>query len=166
MTDTDARTVTKRELVNRIADRLGLTKVTVRDVTQQFLGEIIHELSEGNRLEFRDFGVFEVRERAARIAQNPRTLEKVEVPAKRVVKFKVGRVMRERVCDEITDDEHDEETESNHEPSASRGAAGAPNGNGHASSDSAGRGRDDEGDSRGSKPQPPAPPPTRPGSPF
>ncbi|MEL6908125.1 MAG: HU family DNA-binding protein, partial [Planctomycetota bacterium] len=100
MTDSEARTVTKRELVNRIAERLGLTKVTVRDVTQHFLGEIIHELASGNRLEFRDFGVFEVRERAPRMAQNPRTLEKVPVPAKRVVKFKVGRVMRERVCDE------------------------------------------------------------------
>ena len=58
------------------------------------------ELARGNRLEFREFGVFEVRERAARWAQNPRTLEKVRVPAKRVVKFKVGRLMRERVCEE------------------------------------------------------------------
>ena len=44
--------------------------------------------------------MFEVKERAARRAQNPRTLEKVHVPAKRVVKFKVGRLMRERVCDD------------------------------------------------------------------
>jgi hypothetical protein len=55
-------------------------------------------------LEFREFGVFEVRERAARRAQNPRTLEKVYVPAKRVVKFKVGRLMRERICDERADE--------------------------------------------------------------
>ena len=100
MTDPDALTVTKKELVNRIADQTGQTKVVVKDIIQRFLDEIISELSQGNRLEFREFGVFEVRQRAARRAQNPRTLEKVSVPAKRVVKFKVGRLMRERVCDE------------------------------------------------------------------
>ena len=93
-------TITKKELVNRIAERTGQTKVVVKDILQSFLDEIIQELSDGNRLEFREFGVFEVRRRAARRAQNPRTLEKVYVPAKRVVKFKVGRTMRERVCDE------------------------------------------------------------------
>ena len=94
------KTVTKKELVNRIADQTKQTKVVVKEILQQFLDAIIGELSNGNRLEFREFGVFEVRERAARKAQNPRTLEKVYVPAKRVVKFKVGRTMRERVCDE------------------------------------------------------------------
>ncbi|MHC4570248.1 MAG: HU family DNA-binding protein [Planctomycetota bacterium] len=62
---------------------------------QQFLDEIVSELAKGNRLEFRDFGVFEVREQAARVAQNPKTLEPIEVPAKRRVKFKMGRIMRE-----------------------------------------------------------------------
>jgi integration host factor subunit beta len=96
----EPRTTTKKELVNRIADQTGQTKVVVKDVIQRFLDEIIDELAHGRRLEFREFGVFEVKERAARRAQNPRTLEKVEVPAKRVVKFKVGRLMRERVCEE------------------------------------------------------------------
>jgi len=95
-----AETITKKELVNRIADHTKQTKVVVKDVIQCFLDEIIRELAEGNRLEFREFGVFEVKDRAARRAQNPRTLEKVSVPAKRVVKFKVGRLMRQRVCDE------------------------------------------------------------------
>ena len=94
------RTTTKKELVNRIVDRTGHTKVVVKEILQSFLDEIIHELAIGNRLEFREFGVFEVKERKARRAQNPRTLEKVDVPAKRVVKFKVGRLMRQRVCDE------------------------------------------------------------------
>jgi integration host factor subunit beta len=94
------QTTTKKELVSRIADRTGQTKVVVKEIVQEFLDEIIDELSKGHRLEFREFGVFEVKERAARRAQNPRTLEKVHVPAKRVVKFKVGRLMRERVCDE------------------------------------------------------------------
>jgi integration host factor subunit beta len=96
----EPQTITKKELVNRISEETGHTKVIVKDILQRFLDEIIDELSVGNRLEFREFGVFEVRKRAARRAQNPRTLEKVAVPAKRVVKFKVGRVMRERVCDE------------------------------------------------------------------
>ena len=100
MSEPQLNTVTKKELVNRIADGTGLTKVVVKDVIQRFLDEIIVELSDGNRIEFREFGVFEVRQRAARMAQNPRTLEKVEVAPKRVVKFKVGRAMRERVCDE------------------------------------------------------------------
>lgn len=93
----DGKTVTKKELVSRIADRTGQTKVITKDIIQMFLDEIITELGKGNRLEFREFGVFEIKERAARKAQNPRTLEKVEVPKKKVVKFKVGRMMKERV---------------------------------------------------------------------
>ena len=93
-------TTTKKELVGRIADKTGQTKVVVKEILQAFLNEIVRELADGNRLEFREFGVFEVKERRARRAQNPRTLEKVEVPAKRVVKFKVGREMRAKVCDE------------------------------------------------------------------
>lgn len=92
-------TTTKKELVNRIAGELGEKKVLVKDVIQRFLDAIIDELAQGRRLEFREFGVFEVRERAARMAQNPRTLDKVQVPAKRVVKFKVGRRMRQLVCE-------------------------------------------------------------------
>lgn len=91
------KTVTKKDLVDRISDRSGLKRVAVKRVVQQFLEEIIAELGTGNRLEFRDFGVFEIRERAARIAQNPKTMEKVPVPPKRTVKFKVGRLMRERL---------------------------------------------------------------------
>jgi len=98
-------TITKKDLVNRIAERTGETKVTTKTIIQMFLDEIIAELARGNRLEFRDFGVFEVRTRRARRAQNPRTLEKVDVPPKRVVKFKVGRVMRERVPAPPSDDD-------------------------------------------------------------
>ena len=100
MSPPGVHTTTKKELANRIADRTGHTKVVVKEILQCFLDEIVTELALGNRLEFREFGVFEVKERKARRAQNPRTLEKVEVPAKRCVKFKVGRLMRQRVCDE------------------------------------------------------------------
>ena len=92
------RTITKKELVARIADKTGQTKVVAKDIIQSFLDEIIEELGRGNRLEFREFGVFEIQERAARKALNPRTREKVGVPARHVVKFKVGRLMKERVA--------------------------------------------------------------------
>lgn len=88
-------TVTKKILIDRIADSTGMKRVAVKQVVQEFLDQVIVELGDGNRLEFRDFGVFEVRERAPRVAQNPKTLERVPVPAKRTVKFKVGRRMRE-----------------------------------------------------------------------
>lgn len=88
-------TRTKKELVDRVAERTQCKHATVKAVVQQFLDEITTELSKNNRLEFRDFGIFEVTERAARIAQNPKTLEPVKVPAKRKVKFKMGRIMRE-----------------------------------------------------------------------
>ena len=91
------RTVTKKELTDRIADALGAKRTLVKDVVQQFLDEIIAELADGNRLEFRDFGVFEVRTRKPRMAQNPRTLERVPVPLKSTVKFKVGRRMKRSV---------------------------------------------------------------------
>jgi integration host factor subunit beta len=102
------RTITKKELVNRIAERTTVTKVVAKDIIQAFLDSIIEELANGNRLEFREFGVFETKERAARRAQNPRTLEKVSVPAKRIVKFKVGRMMRERVSGDGEPDEVEE----------------------------------------------------------
>jgi len=91
-------TITKKELIDRIAERTQAKRVTVKSVIQTFLDEITRELSENNRLEFRDFGVFETRTRAARVAQNPKTLERVDVPAKRTVKFKMGRLMKQHLC--------------------------------------------------------------------
>ncbi len=91
------RTVTKRELVNRIALRTSHPKVVVRDVIQMFLDEITDELASGNRIEFRLFGIFDVRTRAARQGQNPRTLVPVEIPPRPVVRFKAGRELAERV---------------------------------------------------------------------
>lgn len=90
-------TVTKKELIERISERSKINRTYVKRTIQDFLDQVIVELKKGNRLEFRDFGVFEVKERAARQAQNPKTLERVDVPPKRTVKFKVGRLMRESV---------------------------------------------------------------------
>lgn len=90
-------TITKKELIDRIAEGTGSRRVQVKKVVQQFLDEIVSELGQGNRLEFRDFGVFETKLRKARKAQNPKTLEPVAVPEKRTVKFKVGRLMKQRL---------------------------------------------------------------------
>ena len=87
-------TVTKKEMVDRIAVRTKQKRVVVKQIVQSFLDEIINEVGQGNRLEFRDFGVLETKMRAARIAQNPKTLQRVHVPPKRAVKFKVGRLMK------------------------------------------------------------------------
>ena len=90
-------TITKKELIDRIAEATQAKRVIVKRIVQLFLDEITTELGKGNRLEFRDFGVFETRTRASRVAQNPKTLERVEVPAKRTVKFKMGRQMKENL---------------------------------------------------------------------
>ena len=90
-------TVTKKELIDRIAESTQAKRVVVKRIVQSFLDEVVAELARNNRLEFRDFGVFETRTRAARVAQNPRTLERVPVPAKRTVKFKMGRLMKQKL---------------------------------------------------------------------
>ncbi len=97
-------TVTKKELVDRISEETGTKRVVVKKIVQNFLDEIIEELGNGNRLEFRDFGVFETKDRAARVAQNPKTLQRVQVPRKRTVKFKVGRMMKIKLQEGLEDD--------------------------------------------------------------
>ena len=90
-------TITKKELVDQIAKRTQAKRVLVKATVQNFLDEIIVELAKGKRLEFRDFGVFEPRDCAPRTAQNPKTLERIDVPPKRTVKFKMGRLMKQEL---------------------------------------------------------------------
>ena len=96
-------TVTKKELAYRIAETTGQKKVVVKRIIQRFITEIIDELASGNRLEFREFGVFEIKKRAARKARNPRTGVRVDVPSKAVVHFKAGRAMKEKVQEAMAD---------------------------------------------------------------
>lgn len=97
-------TITKQDLVYRISERMGQKKVVTKQIIQSFIDEIVRELEKGNRLEFREFGVFELKERAARKARNPQTGDSVYVPAKKVVHFKPGRKMKEVVGDTSDDD--------------------------------------------------------------
>jgi integration host factor subunit beta len=166
MSGEEPLTITKKELVHRIADETRQTKVVVKDVIQRFLDEIVNELVAGNRLEFREFGVFEIRQRASRLAQNPRTLEKVEVPAKRVVKFKAGRLMRQKIGGETDEglddfDEDDEESPSRSAGKSDRGAAASSSGQRAASKPRAKSGDAAPSRSEGFTP-PPAPPKTPP----
>jgi len=97
MTREGKRTVSKREIAERVARKAKQTQLVTKRIIQLFLDELIEELAQGNKLEFRDFGVFDVVIRKRRVGRNPRTGERVEVPEKRVVSFKMGRLMRERV---------------------------------------------------------------------
>lgn len=90
-------TITKKDLIDRIAEKESVKRVVVKRVIQAFLDSIVEELGCGNRLEFRDFGVFESKLRAPRQAQNPKTMDKVDVPSRRTVKFKTGRIMKLRL---------------------------------------------------------------------
>ena len=91
-------TITKREIAERVAKRTGQPQLAVKLIIQAFFDEVIQEVVNGNRLEFRDFGVFEVITRKPRTGRNPRTGDKVAVPAKRVVTFKMGKFMKEKVA--------------------------------------------------------------------
>ena len=89
--------MTKKEIVKTIADDIGMTQLKTKDIVQKTFAAIVDALVQERRIELRNFGVFEVKRRAARKARNPRTNEKVFVPAKYVVTFKPGKEMEERV---------------------------------------------------------------------
>ena len=90
-------TITKKDLVCSVADRCDCQQSTARAAVQAFLDQIADELSKNNRIELREFGVFETRTREAHSARNPRTKEKVMVPARASVKFKAGHAMKQKV---------------------------------------------------------------------
>ncbi len=89
--------MTKKEIVKAISEELGLTQLKTKEIVQKTFDAIVETLVEDRRIELRNFGVFEVKKRAARKARNPRTGGQVEVPAKYVVTFKPGKEMEERV---------------------------------------------------------------------
>jgi integration host factor subunit beta len=89
--------VTKKEIVKTIADDIGLTQLKTKEIVQKTFDAIVETLVEEKRIELRNFGVFEVKRRAARKARNPRTGAKVFVPEKFVVTFKPGKEMEEKV---------------------------------------------------------------------
>lgn len=93
-------TMTKRELVIRVANKLGMTQSDVSKIIEGTFDTISQSLASGQRWELRDFGVFEVKTRASRIGRNPRTGDQVPVPERRVVTFRPGKRMKELVAGE------------------------------------------------------------------
>ncbi|MEZ6118296.1 MAG: HU family DNA-binding protein [Pirellulaceae bacterium] len=89
--------MTKKEIVKTISEEIGLTQLKTKKIVQKTFDAIVETLVEEGRIELRNFGVFEVKKRAARKARNPRTGDKVFVPEKYVVTFKPGKEMEERV---------------------------------------------------------------------
>jgi integration host factor subunit beta len=89
--------VTKKDLAKKIADHLKVNQLLALEIIQMTFDGIIETLVDEGRIELRNFGVFEVKQRQARMARNPRTGERVEVPERLVVTFKPGREMEQRV---------------------------------------------------------------------
>ena len=99
-TKSSMRTLTKRDVAKRVSEKRDEKLPVVEDWVQDVFDSIRELLMTADpevRLEVRDFGVFEVKVRAPRSAQNPKTLQRVMVPARKTVKFKAGREMRERL---------------------------------------------------------------------
>ena len=89
--------MTKKEIVKTISEDIGLTQLKTKEIVQKTFDAIVKALVDEKRIELRNFGVFEVKKRAARKARNPRTGQRVDVPQKFVVTFKPGKEMEERV---------------------------------------------------------------------
>lgn len=94
-------TVTKKEIVAKIAAQLEISHLETARVVQGTLDVILETLVEEGRAELRNFGVFEVKRRAARTARNPKTGEQVDVPEKCIVVFKPGKTMNEKMAELI-----------------------------------------------------------------
>ena len=91
--------MTKAELVERVANKINLTKKDTESVVGIIFQSITDSLSSGEKVELRGFGSFRVRERNARTGRNPRSGETVDVPSKKVPFFKAGKDLRKMVDD-------------------------------------------------------------------
>lgn len=90
--------LTKRELVIAISNETGLIQTDVFNVIQRTLDHITDALAKGESVELRNFGVFEVRLTRSRIGRNPNHPDiNVTIPSRATVKFKAGKIMRQRV---------------------------------------------------------------------
>ncbi|MFO1020665.1 MAG: HU family DNA-binding protein [Planctomycetales bacterium] len=89
--------MTKKEIVKAISEEIGLTQLKTKEIVQKTFDAIVETLVHDGRIELRNFGVFEVKKRAARKARNPRTGTQVYVAEKFVVTFKPGKEMEEKV---------------------------------------------------------------------
>lgn len=90
--------LTKKDIVTRISKEMGIRQLDVFEIVQKTLDSVVEALAKGQDVEFRNFGVFEVRLTKSRIGRNPHKPNKdIVIPARATVKFKAGKVMRQRV---------------------------------------------------------------------
>jgi DNA-binding protein HU-beta/integration host factor subunit beta len=92
-----AATLTKNDIVRTLAEKYELEIASTRRVVQGTLDMIVDSLLKGDKVELRNFGVFEVIERKGRIARNPKSRQEVFIPERKVVKFKPGKVMEDKI---------------------------------------------------------------------
>ena len=88
-------TATKRELVTRVANKLGMTQSDVLEIVETAFETLTQNLAAGNRWELRGFGAFDVKKRVSRLGRNPRTGDEVPVPERKVVTFRPSKRMRD-----------------------------------------------------------------------
>ena len=114
--------MTKKDIVRTISEEVGLTQQQTKKIVQKTFDAIIDSLMREGRIELRNFGVFEVKTRAARKARNPRTGEEVIVPEKHVVTFKPGKYMESMVQrldrDVISPSAEPSDSKPNNQPTA------------------------------------------------
>ncbi|MEM1068441.1 MAG: HU family DNA-binding protein [Planctomycetota bacterium] len=128
--------MTKKDIVRTISEEVGLTQQQTKEIVQKTFDAIIESLVRERRIELRNFGVFEVKPRAARKARNPRTGEQVDVPRKHVVTFKPGKYMEAKVRDLDEAEErrladaqsNPESTQTNRHPDDASPTSDAPSG--------------------------------------
>ena len=89
--------MTKKDIVLKITDATGIKQVDVKKIVQKTFDVIIDALMQGDKVELRNFGVFKIKERRARFGRNPRTGQSVPVPPRKVVVFKSGSEMKQKV---------------------------------------------------------------------
>ena len=89
--------MTKKEIVKTISEEIGLTQLKTKEIVQKTFDAIVETLVDEGRIELRNFGVFEVKKRAARKARNPRTGDKIRIPASNQAKFKAGKALKEAI---------------------------------------------------------------------
>ncbi|MBN1637646.1 MAG: integration host factor subunit beta [Ignavibacteriales bacterium] len=89
--------MTKADIVEKVAEGTGLTKLETEAIIEGFLNTLVKSLREGNRIEIRGFGSFKIKEKSERYARNPRTGEKVLVPQQFVPVFKFSKDFKQAV---------------------------------------------------------------------
>jgi DNA-binding protein HU-beta/integration host factor subunit beta len=112
--------MTKKDIVRTISEQIDLPQLRTKELVQRTFDALIEALVRDGRIELRNFGVFQIKRRDARMARNPRTGERVPVQAKSVVTFKPGKEMEARV------QEYDPQAAARREAEESGGASASP----------------------------------------